>query len=106
MELEDAWAIEDTRMESETPLLAGMRNGDNELGYDEESRTFYCTIGMEDDVEVNSAYSITPTTWDILPENAMPQELLPLDYRHHGGFSIYGDFANATYDLAFLEYLN
>lgn len=66
----------------------------------------YCTIGMEDDVEVNSAYSITPTTWDILPENAMPQELLPLVYRHYGGFSIYGDFANATYDLAFLEYLN
>jgi len=47
IELEDAWAIEDTRTESETPLLAGMRNGDHEMGYDEESRTFYCTIGME-----------------------------------------------------------
>ena len=47
MELEDAWAIEDTRVESDMPLLAGMRNGDHEMGYDEESRTFYCTIGME-----------------------------------------------------------
>ena len=47
MELEDAWAVEDTRTESETPLLAGMRNGDHEMGYDEASRTFYCTIGME-----------------------------------------------------------
>jgi len=47
IELEDAWAVEDTRTESETPLLAGMRNGSHELGYDEESRTFYCTIGME-----------------------------------------------------------
>ena len=47
MELEDAWAVEDTRTESEAPLVIGMRNGDHELGYDEESRTFYCTIGME-----------------------------------------------------------
>lgn len=66
----------------------------------------YCTIGMEDDVEANSAYNITPTTWDILPENVMPQELLPLNCRHHEGFSIYGDFENAEYDLSFLAFLN
>lgn len=66
----------------------------------------YCTIGMEDDVEANSAYSITPATWDILPENVMPPELLPPGYRHYGGFSIYGDFENAGYDLSFLNYLN
>lgn len=47
MAIEDAWHIEDTRRQSETPLLAGMRNGDHELGYDEASRTFYCTLGLE-----------------------------------------------------------
>ncbi|MBQ8617353.1 MAG: CotH kinase family protein [Clostridia bacterium] len=49
LELEDAWAIEDTREESwEEPLVVGMRNGDSELGFDRESNTFYCTLGMED----------------------------------------------------------
>ncbi len=47
MALEDAWAIEDTRRESDAPLVAGMRNGDQELGYDAASQTFYCTVGME-----------------------------------------------------------
>lgn len=46
MEMEALWEIEDTRTQSETPLLLGMRNGAQELGYDKESRTFYCTIGM------------------------------------------------------------
>jgi len=49
MELEDAWAIEDTRAETEGELVAGMMNGDMELGYDRESRTFYCTLGMNED---------------------------------------------------------
>lgn len=66
----------------------------------------YCTIGMEDDVAANSAYDVTPTTWDILPDNVMPRELLPPCYRHYSGFSIYGDFENAEYDLSFLDYLN
>ena len=49
MDVEDTWAIEDTREESwEEPLVIGMRNGDNELGFDRESNTFYCTLGMED----------------------------------------------------------
>lgn len=49
METEDAWAIEDTREESwEEPLVIGMRNGENELGFDRASNTFYCTLGMED----------------------------------------------------------
>lgn len=47
MELEDAWAVEDTRMEADHPLVAGMLNGAHELGYDSESQTFYCTIGMD-----------------------------------------------------------
>lgn len=66
----------------------------------------YCTIGMEDDVEANSVYTITPSTWDILPEGVMPSDMLPPGYRHYGGFSIYGDFGNAGYDLSVLDYLN
>jgi len=47
MELEDVWAIEDARMESGSALVAGMLQGAQELGYDSESQTFYCTLGME-----------------------------------------------------------
>ena len=47
MDIEDVWAIEDTREECwKTPLVAAMRNGDSELGFDAESGTFYCTVGM------------------------------------------------------------
>ena len=47
MELEDAWEIEDTREETERELVAGMLRGTQELGYDSERRTFYCTLGMD-----------------------------------------------------------
>lgn len=47
MDIEQIWEIEDTRTEAEEPLVIGMRNGGSILGYDEESRTFYCTIGGE-----------------------------------------------------------
>ncbi|MBQ7887237.1 MAG: CotH kinase family protein [Clostridia bacterium] len=48
MELEDAWAIEDTREESwENPLVIGMKNGESEMGFDRASNTFYCTLGMD-----------------------------------------------------------
>lgn len=48
LDIEDAWAIEDTREEREgTPLILGMRNGESELGYDADSRTFYCTLGLD-----------------------------------------------------------
>lgn len=47
LEIEEIWAIEDAREESGTPLVTGMRNGDHEMGYDAQSNTFYCTIGME-----------------------------------------------------------
>ena len=48
LELEAAWAIEDAREESwENPLVMGMRNGENELGFDAQSNTFYCTMGMD-----------------------------------------------------------
>ena len=47
IDIEDAWAIEDTRTESETPLVTAMYNGDAALGFDREMRTFYCTLGMD-----------------------------------------------------------
>ncbi|MBQ7052578.1 MAG: CotH kinase family protein [Clostridia bacterium] len=47
IDIEAAWAIEDTREEAWEPLVAGMRNGSDELGFDAESITFYCTLGME-----------------------------------------------------------
>lgn len=47
IELEDAWAIEDTREESMQPLVTAMLNGSDVLGFDEADNTFYCTLGME-----------------------------------------------------------
>jgi len=48
MDIEEIWAIEDARQERETPLVTGMRNGGSEMGYDAESNTFYCTVGLRD----------------------------------------------------------
>lgn len=45
--IEDIWAIEDARTEAEAPLVRWMYRGEEALGYDEESRTFYCTLGMD-----------------------------------------------------------
>lgn len=47
MEIEEVWDIEDTRTETEDALVQRMFNGDEILGYDSESRTFYCTIGAD-----------------------------------------------------------
>ncbi|MBR5288296.1 MAG: CotH kinase family protein [Clostridia bacterium] len=47
IDIEEAWALEDTRAESETPLVTAMYNGDAPLGFDREYRTFYCTLGMD-----------------------------------------------------------
>jgi len=47
IDIEDAWDIEDTREESEYPLVTSMHNGESALGFDVESRTFYCTIGLD-----------------------------------------------------------
>ncbi|MBQ7848223.1 MAG: hypothetical protein IJ343_00670 [Clostridia bacterium] len=65
----------------------------------------YCTIGMEDVVEDHSTYRVTPDTWEILPKGVTVKQMPP-NYRYKDGFSIYGDFENAVYDLSFLEYLN
>ena len=44
--IEDIWAIEDAREESDTPLVTALDNNGQALGYDAASNTFYCTLGL------------------------------------------------------------
>ena len=46
LDIETVWAIEDARSEAEEELVSAMRCGEDEMGYDAETRTFYCTLGM------------------------------------------------------------
>lgn len=46
-EIEAVWEIEDTRRESETPLVTVLENHGVRLGYDAQENTFYCPIGLE-----------------------------------------------------------
>ena len=45
-DIEDIWAIEDTRSESEIPLVTALENNGVPLAYDAQENTFYCTLGM------------------------------------------------------------
>lgn len=45
--IEEIWAIEDSRQESEMPLVTALENHGVPLAYDAASNTFYCTLGME-----------------------------------------------------------
>ena len=49
VDIEVLWEIEDTRVESEEPLVTAMENYGTPLAYDRENNTFYCTLGMEND---------------------------------------------------------
>ncbi len=46
-DIEEIWAIEDARQESEEPLLTALENNGVALGYDWYENTFYCTLGMD-----------------------------------------------------------
>ncbi|MBQ2989763.1 MAG: CotH kinase family protein [Clostridia bacterium] len=46
-DIEEIWAIEDARQESETPLVTRLENNGVPLGYDAGQNTFYCTLGPE-----------------------------------------------------------
>lgn len=46
-DIEEIWAIEDAREESEEPLVTALENHGQTLGYDAASNTFYCTLGMD-----------------------------------------------------------
>lgn len=45
--IEEIWAIEDSRQESGHPLVTRLENHSQPLAYDAQSNTFYCTLGME-----------------------------------------------------------
>lgn len=45
--IEEIWAIEDARQESDTPLVTQIENNGVPLAYDAEKNTFYCTLGTE-----------------------------------------------------------
>jgi len=55
MEIEEIWAIEDARTEAESALVREMYRGGDRLGYDAQSATFYCTlgVGLEDWPEIS-----------------------------------------------------
>ena len=46
-EIEEIWALEDAREESEEPLVTRLFCNGAEAAYDAESNTFYCTLGLE-----------------------------------------------------------
>jgi len=45
-DIEAIWAIEDTRQESEEPLVTALENNGIPLAYDAQMNTFYCTLGL------------------------------------------------------------
>jgi len=46
-EIEEIWAIEDAREESETPLVTKLFNHGMEIGYDQIENTFYCPVSLD-----------------------------------------------------------
>lgn len=46
-EIEEIWTIEDTRAESDEPLVTVLENHGMRLGYDAQENTFYCPIGLD-----------------------------------------------------------
>lgn len=46
-DIEEIWAIEDARVESEKPLVTALANRGVPLAYDAASNTFYCTLGLD-----------------------------------------------------------
>jgi len=46
-DIEEIWAIEDARQESDVPLVKALEMNGMPLGYDAESNIFYCTLGMD-----------------------------------------------------------
>lgn len=45
--IEEIWALEDAREESGEPLVTALEMDGQALAYDAQSRTFYCTLGLE-----------------------------------------------------------
>jgi len=47
VEIEALWEIEDTREESEEPLVTALLNHGVPMAYDKNENTFYCSLGLE-----------------------------------------------------------
>ena len=50
-DIEEIWAIEDARSESDVPLVTALENHGVPLAYDAQSNTFYCTLGLDNEEE-------------------------------------------------------
>lgn len=59
-EIEDIWAIEDERGMSDMPLITRLQNDGAPLAYDAESRTFYCTLGLDNGDEWPALHLTAP----------------------------------------------
>lgn len=59
-DVEVLWAIEDTRQESETPLVTALSNHGTPLAYDAAANRFYCTLGMENGESWPELYLTAP----------------------------------------------
>jgi len=64
-EIEEIWAIEDARTESEVPLVTALANHGALLGYDETENTFYCPIGLETGDEWPEIHLTAPGAEDV-----------------------------------------
>ena len=90
MDIEDAWAIEDTREEALEPLVMTMQNGGSALGHDKESRTFYCTIGVDNgddwpEIRLHAAGAVDDTlrvAWIDDYSYDYPEDALRDEYRY------------------------
>ena len=51
LDIEDVWAIEDAREESDAPLVTVLENNGMRLGYDAQENTFYCPVGLDNGEE-------------------------------------------------------
>ena len=58
--IEELWEIEDTREESETPLVTALTNHGVPLAYDAQANRFYCTLGMDNGESWPQLHLIAP----------------------------------------------
>ena len=65
MDIEDIWAIEDARVESDAPLVTKLLNFGAPLGYDEDENTFYCTLGMDNGDDWPELHLTAPGAKDV-----------------------------------------
>ena len=58
--IEEIWAIEDSRQESEAPLVTALENHGAPMAYNAQTNTFYCTLGLENGGDWPELYITAP----------------------------------------------